>query len=140
LRARRGVWIRIAELLVSDGRFEGEQIVPPGWVREMLAPAKSNENFGYQVWIGQPFAGPASGATEPYAADDVYLLKGAGKARLWVVPSLALSILRTGTNSETDPDWDDSRVPNLIIRGTRDFKPKAAAPGAADVRSLVPNH
>lgn len=140
LRARRGDWIRIAELLVSDGRFEGEQVVPPGWVREMFAPAKSNKNFGYQVWLGQPFAGAASGASEPYAADDVYLLKGAGKARLWVVPSLALSILRTGTNSETDTDWDDARVPNLIIRGTRDFKPKAAAPGSRQVRSLVPNH
>jgi CubicO group peptidase (beta-lactamase class C family) len=139
LRARRGDWIRIAELLVSDGRFEGEQIVPPGWVRAMLAPAKSNKNFGYQVWIGQPFAGSEHGASEPYAAADVYLMKGAGKARLWVVPSLALSILRTGTNSETDPDWDDSRVPNLIIRGTRDFKPQAA-PSTPDVRSLVPNH
>jgi CubicO group peptidase (beta-lactamase class C family) len=142
LRARRGDWIRIAELLVSDGRFEGEQILPPGWVREMLAPSKSNPNFGYQVWIGQPFAAEraTAGATEPYAADDVYLLKGAGKSRLWLVPSLALSILRTGTNSENDRDWDDARVPNLIIRGTQDFVPKAAAPGSPDVRSLVPNH
>jgi CubicO group peptidase (beta-lactamase class C family) len=142
LRARRGDWIRIAELLVSDGRFEGEQILPVGWVREMLAPSKANRNFGYQVWIGQPFAADlaTAGATEPYAADDVYLLKGAGKSRLWLVPSLALSILRTGTNSENDPDWDDARVPNLIMRGTRDFVPKAAAPGSPDVRSLVPNH
>jgi CubicO group peptidase (beta-lactamase class C family) len=140
LRARRGDWIRIAELLVSDGRFEGEQILPPGWVREMFAPSRSNRNFGYQVWIGQPFAAEpaAAGASEPYATD-VYLLKGAGKARLWLVPSLALSILRTGTNSEHDSDWDDARVPNLIVRGARDFVPKAAAPGA-DVRSLVPNH
>jgi CubicO group peptidase (beta-lactamase class C family) len=140
LRARRGDWIRIAELLVNDGHFEGEQILPRGWVREMLAPSQSNKNFGYQVWLGQPFTGATGGASEPYAADDVYLLKGKGKARLWVVPSLRLSILRTGTNSETDTDWDDARVPNLIIRGTRDFKPKASAPGAVDVRSLVPNH
>jgi hypothetical protein len=31
-------------------------------------------------------------------------------------------------------------VPNLIIRGTRDFVPKTAAPGAQDIRTLVPNH
>jgi CubicO group peptidase (beta-lactamase class C family) len=142
LRARRGDWIRIAELLVSDGRFEGEQIVPPGWVRQMLAPSRANQNFGFQVWIGQPFAAElaVAEATEPYAVDDLYLLKGAGKARLWFVPSLALSILRTGTNSESDKDWDDARVPNLIIRGTRDFVPKAVAPGSQDIRSLVPNH
>ncbi|HVY80950.1 MAG TPA: serine hydrolase [Steroidobacteraceae bacterium] len=140
LRARRGDWIRIAELLVSDGRFEGEQVLPPGWVREMLAPARSNKNFGYQVWLGQPFAGAAGGASEPYAADDVYLLKGTGKSRLWVVPSLGLSILRTGTNSETDPDWDDARIPNLVIRGARDFQPRAVPSGPPDIRSLVPNH
>ena len=142
LRARRGDWIRIAELLVSDGRFEGEQVIPPGWVREMLAPSKANANFGYQVWIGQPFSAELSvaEATEPYAVDDLYLLKGAGKTRLWFVPSLALSILRTGTNSESDRNWDDARIPNLIIRGTRDFLPKAAIPGSKDIRSLVPNH
>lgn len=142
LRARRGDWMRIAELLVSDGRFEGEQVVPPGWVREMLAPSKLNRNFGYQVWIGQPFSAELSEAeaSEPYAIDDLYLLRGAGKSRLWFVPSLGLSILRTGTNADSDKDWDDARVPNLIIRGTRDFMPKAATPGSPDVRSLVPNH
>jgi CubicO group peptidase (beta-lactamase class C family) len=142
LRARRGDWMRIAELLVSDGRFEGEQVVPPGWVRQMLAPSKLNRNFGYQVWIGQPFSGElaTAGATEPYAIDDLYLLKSAGKTRLWFIPSLGLSILRAGTNSESDRDWDDARVPNTIIRGVRDFVPKAAGPGSQDIRTLVPNH
>jgi CubicO group peptidase (beta-lactamase class C family) len=141
LRARRGDWMRIAEMLVSDGRFEGEQIVPPGWVREMLAPSKANKNFGYQVWRGEPFtADPAGhGASERYAADDTYLLKGAGKARLWFIPSLGLSILRTGTNRESDADWDDARIPNLIVRGARDFVPKAAG-DAQDLSTLVPNH
>jgi CubicO group peptidase (beta-lactamase class C family) len=139
LRARRGDWMRIAELLVSDGRFEGEQIVPPGWVRQMLARSKSNPNFGYQVWRGEPFT-PGRGADERYAADDTYLLKGAGKSRLWFVPSLGLSILRTGTNSESDAAWDDARIPNLIVRGARDFVPKGAGTTPQDLSTLVPNH
>jgi CubicO group peptidase (beta-lactamase class C family) len=142
LRARRGDWMRIAELLVSDGRFEGEQIIPPGWVRGMLAPSKDNPNFGSQVWRGLPFTAGATpgGASEPYAADDTYLLKGAGKTRLWFVPSLGLTILRTGSNSEVDTDWDDARVPNLIIRGASDFAPRAPASGGQDLSTLVPNH
>jgi CubicO group peptidase (beta-lactamase class C family) len=142
MRARRGDWMRIAELLVSDGRFEGEQVVPPGWVQQMLAPSKPKPDFGYQVWRGRPFVAAAQGgaASEPYAADDTYLLKGAGKTRLWFVPSLGLTILRTGTNAESDPDWDDSRVPNLIIRGARDYVPKAPANGTQDISTLVPNH
>ena len=142
LRARRGDWMRIGELLVSDGHFQGEEILPPGWVREMLAPSPANPNFGYQVWRGLPFTASAApgAASEPYAADDTYLLKGAGKSRLWFVPSLGLTILRTGSNPEHDADWDDSRIPNLIIRGATDFVPPLPRSGAGDVRSLVPNH
>ena len=142
LRARRGDWMRIGELLVSDGHFQGEEVLPPGWVREMLEPSKANPNFGYQVWRGQPYVGstvPGS-PSEPYAADDTYLLKGAGKSRLWFVPSLSLTILRMGSNADTDADWDDSRIPNLIIRGAQDFVPPVPKGGSEDVRSLVPNH
>jgi CubicO group peptidase (beta-lactamase class C family) len=136
LRARRGDWMRIAELLVTDGHFQGEQVLPPGWVKTMLTPSKANRNFGAQVWRGEFFT-PGAGASERYAADDTFLLQGPGKSRLWFVPSLGLAILRTGTNSESDKDWDDARIPNLIVRGARDFTPK---PGAQDLKSLVPNH
>jgi CubicO group peptidase (beta-lactamase class C family) len=131
--------MRIAELLVNDGRCQGEQIVPPGWVREMLTPSKANPNFGYQVWRGEPFKAASSEQSERYAADDTYLLKGAGRSRLWFVPSLRLAILRTGTSSESDADWDDARIPNLIVRGARDFVPKGTG-SQQDIRSLVPNH
>ncbi len=142
LRARRGDWMRIGELLVSDGHFQGEEILPPGWVREMLAPSKANASFGYQVWRGLPFtASTAPGsATEAYAADDTYLLKGADKSRLWFVPSLSLTILRMGSNPENDADWDEARIANLIIRGATDFVPPAPQGGGEDIRSLVPNH
>jgi CubicO group peptidase (beta-lactamase class C family) len=136
LRARRSDWMRIAELLVSDGHFQGEQVLPPGWVKTLLAPSKANRNFGAQVWRGEFFA-PGEGASERYAADDTFILKGPGKSRLWFVPSLGLAILRTGTNSESDSEWDDARIPNLIVRGARDFTPKS---GAQDLKSLVPNH
>jgi CubicO group peptidase (beta-lactamase class C family) len=136
LRARQGDWIRIAELLVTDGRFGGEQILPPGWVRSMLTPSKANNRFGYQVWRGEPFV-PGETASEPYAVADTFLLKGNGNTRLWLVPSMGLSILRVGTNEKTDASWDDSRIPNIIIRGASDYVPRS---GAQDVSDLVPHH
>jgi len=36
-------------------------------------------------------------------------------------------------------DWDDSRIPNLIIRGARDYLPAQARPGA-DISKIVPGH
>ena len=139
LRAQLGDWMRIAQLLANDGKFEGEQILPPGWVRTMLTPSKANPRFGYQVWRGEPFM-PGEDASEPYAQDDTFVLKGNGKTRLWLVPSMSLSILRVGTDDESDASWDDSRIPNLIIRGASDYRPKGATSSDVDIKNLVPNH
>ncbi|MEJ0038516.1 MAG: serine hydrolase [Gammaproteobacteria bacterium] len=138
LRARIGDWMRIAQLLVNDGKYEGEQVLPPGWVRAMTTPSKANPRFGYQVWRGEPFQ-PGEDASEPFVPDDTFLLKGPGTTRLWLVPSLNLSILHIGSRDKAGPDWDDSRIPNLIVRGASDYVPKAAKSGAA-ISNLVPNH
>ena len=50
--------------------------------------------------------------SEPFQADDVFFLDGLGKKRLYVIPSKSLVILRTGPNSS---EWDDSKLPNLLI-------------------------
>jgi hypothetical protein len=105
----------------------------------MLTPSKANPRFGYQLWRAEPFE-PGTGASEPYVMDDTIVLRGNGKTRLWLVPSMGLIILRVGHNASIDPEWDDAYLPNLIIRGARDYVPKAARPGATDLRNLVPNH
>jgi CubicO group peptidase (beta-lactamase class C family) len=138
LRARIGDWMRVAHVLVNDGKYEGEQILPPGWVASMTAPSKANPRFGYQVWRSQPFQ-PGEGASEPYVPDDTFVLEGPGTTRLWLVPSMSLSILHVGSRDKAGPDWDDSRIPNLIVRGASDYVPKAAKSGA-DISNLVPNH
>jgi CubicO group peptidase (beta-lactamase class C family) len=130
--ARTGDWMRVAEVLLRNGNYQGDEVVVPRWVPEMLQPAKSNPDYGAYIRLG---AHTAPGMT-PYVTDDVFVVSGGGN-RLWFVPSLQLAILRTG--DATDPDWDDARIPNLVIRGARDFVPPAARPGA-DVRQLVPNH
>jgi CubicO group peptidase (beta-lactamase class C family) len=130
--ARQGDWMRIAELLLQNGNYQGDEVVVPKWGPQMLQPAKSNDDYGMYVRRG---VRPESGMT-PYVTDDVYLVSGGGN-RLWFVPSLQLAILRTGPT--TGIDWDDGQIPNLIIRGAHDFVPSHARPGA-DIRQLVPNH
>lgn len=138
LRARIGDWMRIAQLLVNDGKYEGEQVLPPGWVHTMGTPSKASPRFGYQVWRAEPFQ-VGEGASEPYVLDDTLILKGPGNTRLWLMPSMNLRILLVGSRDKVDQDWDDSRIPNLIVRGASDYVPKAAKSGA-DVSNLVPNH
>ena len=138
LRARIGDWMRVAELLVNDGKYEGEEMLRPGWVQAMRTPSKANPRFGYQVWRGEPFQ-QGQGASEPYVLDDTFVLEGPGNTRLWLMPSMNLRILLVGSRDKPGQDWDDSRIPNLIVRGASDYVPKAAKSGA-DVSNLVPHH
>jgi CubicO group peptidase (beta-lactamase class C family) len=134
--ARQGDWIRIAELLVKDGNYRGDEVIRPGWIARMLVPARGNEAYGSYVRLGK--AANAT-AAEPYAANDLFSVEGNGGNRIWVVPSMHLAILRMGHLTRHASDWDDSRIPNLIIRGARDYLPPQARPGA-DISKIVPGH
>jgi CubicO group peptidase (beta-lactamase class C family) len=129
--ARQGDWLRVGELLLNGGNYQGDEVIGPRWVPELLRPSKANPNYGAYLRLGTH---PAPGSS-PYLLQDVFVVQGGGN-RMWVLPSLKMVILRTGAPSG---DWDDSRIPNLIVRGARDFVPAPARP-ATDIRSLVPNH
>ena len=130
--ARQGDWLRVAEVLLQNGNYQGSEVIGPRWMTELLKPVPANPNYASYLRLG---AHPEPGMS-PYVTDEVLLI-GGGANRLWLVPSLQLAILRTGLG--IDSDWDDGRIPNLIIRAARDFVPPAARPGA-DIRQLVPNH
>ena len=133
--AHQGDWIRVGQLLVRDGNYRGDEVIRPGWITLMRTPAQSDPQYGAYVRVRWQ---PAPGQ-ERLAARDVFAVEGAGGNRLWLVPSLQIAILCTGTPAGRDAAWDDSRLPNLVIRAARDALPAAAQPGA-DVSALVPGH
>ncbi|MGH8275228.1 MAG: serine hydrolase domain-containing protein, partial [Steroidobacteraceae bacterium] len=132
--ARQGDWIRVGELLLRDGNYRGYEVIRPGWVTLMRAPVHANPDYGAYLRLS---AG-AAGGREPYAAADTFVVDGGGGNRLWLIPSLQIAVLRTGGRS-SGRDWDEARIPNLIIRAARDFVPRAARP-AGDISELVPGH
>lgn len=123
LIARQGDWMRVGQILANDGVYQGDELVAPRWVQEMV-------QSGLHVSRG----------TEAFATDDVRYLQGAGRSRLWVVPSLSLIILRTGSDPDDPQDWDETYIPNTIIHGVRDFMPRGSKPGETPIRDLVPSH
>jgi CubicO group peptidase (beta-lactamase class C family) len=133
LLARQGDWIRIGQLLLRDGNYRGDEVIRPGWVTLMRTPSRGDPRYGAYLRLGSP----AAPGREPYAARDLFAVQGEGGNRLWLMPSLQIAILRAAPAGR-DADWDDSRIPNLIIRGARDYLPPAE-PGV-DVSALVPAH
>jgi CubicO group peptidase (beta-lactamase class C family) len=134
MRARQGDWIRVGQLLLRDGNYRGDEVIRPGWVTLMRAPAQSDPLYGAYLRVRWQ---PAADREMP-AAPDLFAVEGAGGNRLWVVPSLQIAIVCTGAPEGRDAAWDDNRLPNLIVRAARDAP--TAAPSGADVSSIVAGH
>jgi len=130
--ARLQDWLRVAMVLLNDGNFEGKAVVPPGWVERMRRPTSADGKAGFGVEL----AAAARGA-EPFAADDLLFLRGPGRWRLWVIPSLRLALL-FGSKSAASPWWDETRLPNLVIRALSE-RPMQRGVGS-QLQQLVPGH
>ena len=132
LAARAQDWLRVGALLLEDGRFEGAQVVPPGWARIVLQPWASDPARGLGVWLA-----PAASGAEPFAAPGVAFLRGPGRTRLWLMPTLDLAVLLVaGPGPESDPRFDETRLPNLVIRALRGQQ----GAQASGLDALVPGH
>jgi len=133
--AHQGDWIRIGQLLVRDGNYRGEELIRPGWVTLLRAPTRADPQYGANLRL----AVTEAPGVEPYAADDLFAVEGAGGNRMWLVPSLQLVVLCTGAPQGRDAAWSDSRIPNLIMRSARDFQPRGPRHGEG-LSTLVPGH
>jgi CubicO group peptidase (beta-lactamase class C family) len=127
-------FLRLGQLLMQDGVWEGKRLLPEGWVAETLKPSPAHPNWGLHMWIGDPHAtrkrwfaerSQPIGVlhSEPYAARDLFLFDGSGHQVLYIVPSLKLMVLRFGPAPKakigTKGEWDNSFLPNTIIRGLK---------------------
>jgi CubicO group peptidase (beta-lactamase class C family) len=143
-------FIRMGILMAQDGVWDGNRLLPEGWVRETITPSPANPKWGLHMWIGQPYqqrvrffpkrSQPIGVLhSEPYAADDIFLWDGSGNQAMWISPSKNLVVLRFGNTPKPrygqKGEWDNSLIPNTIIRailpGAPEGKPIPAAPASA---------
>jgi len=139
LHARVLDWMRVASLLVGDGRFEGRQVLPAGWVQRMQRPLSLDAVRGFGLQLA-----PAAHGAEPFATAGVLFLRGPGRWRLWLVPTLKLAVLfgaaapTPASDAPRGGDWDETRLANLVIRAVSD---RPAQPGdLTELQRLVPAH
>jgi CubicO group peptidase (beta-lactamase class C family) len=122
-------FVRIGMLLINNGKWEGQQILPESWMKETLTPSPANKHWGLHMWIGEPWEKrrrvfPARSQpvgtlhSEPYLAKDIFLFDGSGNQAMWMSPSKQLIVLRFGpTPRPKTGEWDNSVLPNTILRG-----------------------
>ncbi len=124
LRARIGDWMRVGELLLNEGRYEGNELMPPRYAGLVTTPSHKDAPHGFFTRVDGSFA------------DRVVWLEGSNRQRLWIVPSLRLTVLRIG--GEPSTGWDEAMIPDNIIRGTSGWHPPT--PGqSVDPKMFAPH-
>ena len=106
-------WARFGQLYLNDGMWNGERILPEGWVdfTRQPAPADSNRSYGAHFWLGVPSdpGGPVNALTEG-------ALQAAGHEGQYVtiIPSHDAVIVRLG-RTRYGQAWDQGAFVRDVI-------------------------
>ncbi|MDN5928248.1 MAG: beta-lactamase family protein [Hyphomicrobiales bacterium] len=105
-------WARFGQFLLQDGVWNGNRILPEGFVEMMHAPAAASDGvYGKgEVWLEGPGdkkgAGVAVGVPE-----GTYWLEGHDGQTVAIVPSKHMVVVRMGLT----PAWLDYRPQKLVV-------------------------
>lgn len=129
-------YLRLAMLYLQDGVWDNERLLPEGFVREVATATPQNPHAGIGVYVAGEYIerrGPLNPDlpfgqnyhSEPYLAADLFLFDGNGHQVAYIIPSANLVILRTGGRPSENKEWDNTVLPNTVLRGI-DFADGAA--------------
>jgi CubicO group peptidase (beta-lactamase class C family) len=95
-------WAKFGELLRNKGSYRGEQLVPRGWVEEMVKPSPRSPHYGLQTWLNRPLP---KGEEHPLFPDraphSAFSLIGHMGQYVFVSPTQKLTVVRLGhSNAE----------------------------------------
>lgn len=108
-------WSRFGQLYLQDGIWEGERILPEGWVEfsRRPAPLATENQYGAHFWlkIGQDFS---SGDRDIELPEDTFHATGYEGQFLTIIPSRRLVIVRLGLTTQPGA-WQHDRFVDLIL-------------------------
>ena len=91
-------WARFALLYLNDGVWNGERILPEGWVKYTSTPASSAEigQYGAQWWLNAGARNDINNRKYPKIPADAYWADGFEEQYAMVIPSEKLVVVRLG--------------------------------------------
>lgn len=89
-------YARYGLLYIQDGVFNGQQILPEGWVDYSISAASgSGEKYGALFWLNKS-------KTIPSAPEDMYWCQGHNGQRVFIIPSKELVVVVLGYSPKPD--------------------------------------
>jgi CubicO group peptidase (beta-lactamase class C family) len=102
-------YARFALLYLNDGVFNGERILPEGWVKYTVTPASaSGGQYGSLFWLNR-------NKSLPSAPEDMYSCQGHDGQRIFILPSQDLAIIIFGYSPTSRGGMDfDSLIRDIL--------------------------
>lgn len=114
-------WVRFGLLHLQDGVWEGERILPEGWVDFVSSPAPSDpqQAYGGLFWVN-------AGGRFPDLPADAYTAAGFMGQNTVIIPSLEMVVVRLGPS----PGGSDRYLNRVIAEVVGALGLAQASPGA----------
>jgi CubicO group peptidase (beta-lactamase class C family) len=115
-------WARLGLFFLQDGIWDGDRLLPAGWLAYSLRPTPQapDDRYGAQVWLKLT---ESENLGEPPMPQDAYYMLGHDQQIVAVIPSRDLVVVRLGLTREVG-DWDDARELGPLVKAF----PKRARP------------
>jgi len=109
-------WARFGLLFLQDGLWQGERILPEGWVKYSTTPTPgaTRGEYGAHFWLNAGTKGEPTDRRWPRAPRDAYAALGFQEQKVIVIPSRKLVLVRFGATSDREA-WDtDEFIKNVL--------------------------
>ncbi|MGD8342743.1 MAG: serine hydrolase [Desulfobacterales bacterium] len=109
-------WARFGLLYLQDGIWDGERILPEGWVKYTTTPTSQapKGEYGALFWLNAGAPENPSDRLMPSVPTDVFFARGFQEQRVFIVPSRKLVLVRFGATSDRSAWSDDAFVADVL--------------------------
>ncbi len=113
-------WAKFGLLYLQDGIWNGERLLPEGWVQHAITPASSipGHAFGAHFWVRIPDEYTSGGDASLIPHDAFHAVGHAGQF-ITVIPSCELVVVRLGL-SRSASSWQHDIFLNKLLMAVND--------------------
>lgn len=101
-------WAKLGLLYLNDGVWNGQRILPEGWVAYSTRPTKHapKGKYGAHFWLNAGEPGNPANRDLPDVPSDMFSGNGFRGQRLYIIPSKELVVVRLGFNGHGVFDYN----------------------------------
>ena len=109
-------WARFGLLYLQDGTWQGERILPEGWVKYTTTPTPQapRGEYGALFWLNAGSPSHPEDRWWPRAPRDAFAAKGFQEQKVIIIPSKKLVLVRFGASSDRKAWNSDEFIANVL--------------------------